>query len=128
MSIWLDRVYREVDAAASRTDQAESPARRALLTGVFLSAGVLVLGLVLTFAQREPRPNDPPAIAEILRDLVPVRGVALLYIGLLFLAATPILRVVVMVRVYLRRREWFMVVVSLVVLGLLAIGILLGAG
>ena len=44
------------------------------------------------------------------------------------LAATPILRVVVMVGVYLRRRELFMAVVSIIVLGLLAVGVLMGSG
>jgi uncharacterized membrane protein len=128
MSAWLDNVYREVDAAASRADRAESAARRALLTGVFLAAGVLLLGLVLAFAQQDPRPNEPPAIAEMLRGLARPRGVAWIYAGLLLLAATPILRVIVMIGVYYRRREWFMFTVSLVVLGLLLVGLLLGTG
>jgi uncharacterized membrane protein len=128
MAAWLDKIYREVDAAASHADHAESPARRALLTGVFASAGILMVGLLLTFLQREPRPNEPPDILEMLRGLLVLRGVPLVYAGLLLLAATPILRVGVMVGVYCRRREWFMLAVSVTVLGLLAIGILLGTG
>jgi uncharacterized membrane protein len=125
---FLDRVYREVDARASQGDHAEKPARRALLTGVFLSATMLAVGLLIVWIRHEARSNEPPALSEIMRGLQQGRGTSLLYAGLLFLAATPILRVVVMVGVYLRRRELFMAVVSIIVLGLLAVGVLMGSG
>lgn len=125
---FLDRVYREVDARASQGDQAEKPARRALLTGVSLSAAMLAAGLLIVWIRHEARSNEPPALSEIGLGLQQGRGTSLLYAGLLFLAATPILRVVVMVGVYLRRRELFMAVVSIIVLGLLAVGVLMGSG
>lgn len=128
MARWLERVYREVDAAASRDDHAEGPARRALLTGVLTSAGVLLIGLALAFLRQDPRPNEPPALLEMLRGLSRLQSVSLIYAGLLLLAATPILRVVVMIGVYGRRREWFMLAVSLTVFVFIAIGVLLGTG
>ena len=118
----LRKAYREVDAAASRGDHAEAPARSALLTGVFLSAALLVL------VRREVRPDLPPPAKEMLRGLMLLRGSSLLYLGLLALAATPILRVVVMTGVYYRRRERFMLAVSLIVLFLLGLSVYLGAG
>ncbi len=124
----LDRIYQEVDAWASKADQAERPARRALLSGVFLSAAMLVAGLLVVWFGHEERPNEPPALASVVRGVAAGRGVCLLYAGLLVLAATPVLRVLAMVSVYLRRRELFMALVSTVVLGLLALGILLGTG
>jgi uncharacterized membrane protein len=125
---FLDLMYREVDARASRGDYAEKPARRALLTGVFLSAAMLAAGLLVVWLQHEARPNEPPALSDVIRGLLRGRGICVLYAGLLCLAATPILRVMVMVGVYLRRREFFMAVVSIIVLGLLAVGVLMGSG
>ena len=125
---YLDKVYLEVDARASKADQAEGAARRALLTGVFLSAILLVVGLLIVWLGHEERPNEPPVLASLLWGVAQGRGTCLLYAGLLILAATPILRVLTMVGVYLRRRELFMAVVSAIVLGLLAVGVLLGAG
>jgi uncharacterized membrane protein len=125
---FLDLMYREVDARASKADQAEKPARRALLTGVFLSAALLAAGLLVVWVRHEARSNEPPALSAVLGGVWRGRGTCVLYAGLLVLAATPILRVVVMVGVYLRRRELFMAVVSAIVLGLLAIGMLMGSG
>lgn len=125
---FLDLMYREVDAAASKRDHAEKPARRALLSGVFLSAALLAAGLLVVWIRHEARANEPPALPDVARGALQGRGTCLLYAGLLCLAATPILRVVVMVGVYLRRRELFMAVVSIIVLGLLAVGVLMGSG
>jgi uncharacterized membrane protein len=125
---FLDRMYREVDARASKGDHAEKPARRSLLTGVFLSAAMLAAGLFVVWLRHEARPNEPPELSSVLHGLLQGDGTCLLYAGLLLLAATPILRVAVMVGVYLRRRELFMAVVSIIVLGLLAIGVLMGSG
>ena len=124
----LNRIYREVDAAASRSDRAEGPARAALLSGVILSGVLLVCGCLLVLLRREPRPDVPPAAASMLRGLFTLQGVSWLYLGLLVLAATPILRVGIMLGVYLHRREWFMVGVSLTVLLLLVVGLILGTG
>ena len=125
---FLERVYRQVGAQAGKADEAEQPARRALLTGVFVSASLLAVGLILVWVRHEPRPNEPPAISEVIRGVIRGRGTCLLYGGLLLLAATPILRVIVMTRIYLRRRELFMAIVSAIVLGLLALGVLIGSG
>lgn len=125
---WVRRAYREVDADASRTDHAESPARAALLTGVLTSGVFLLVGLVGSLLQREVRPDVPPHSREVLEGFLRLRGSSWLYLGLLILAATPVLRVVVMAGVYLRRRERFMLTVSLIVLGLLAASVILGTG
>lgn len=125
---FLDLLYRQVDAQASKGDHAERPARRALLTGVFLSAGLLAVGLSLVWLRHEPRPNEPPAVSAVVQGVARGHGTSMLYAGLLLLAATPILRVIVMLGIYLRRRELFMVVVSAIVLGLLAVGVLVGSG
>lgn len=123
-----NRIYQEVDARASRGDRAEGPARAALLFGVLLSALLLAIGLALVLVRGEIRPAQPGDVADTIRGAGNLRGVALLYVGLVVLAATPVLRVMVMAGVYLRRHEWFMLGVSLVVLLLLCLSMLLGTG
>jgi uncharacterized membrane protein len=123
-----NRIYREVDARASRGDRAEGPARAALLFGVLLSALLLSVGMALVLARGEIRPAQPSDVADTIRGAGNLRGVSLLYVGLVVLAATPILRVLVMTGVYLRRHEWFMLGVSLIVLLLLCLAMLLGTG
>lgn len=125
---FLGRMYREVDARASKQDHAEQPARRALLTGVSVSAAMLAIGLLTVWLRHEARSNEPPVLSEVVGGMAQGRGTCVLYAGLLLLAATPILRVLVMVGVYVRRRELFMAVVSAIVLGLLAVGVLMGSG
>jgi uncharacterized membrane protein len=125
---FLRRIYSEVDAKASREDHAEHSARAALLVGVLGSGILLAAGLVVTYLTKEARPNEPPTLVELFRGIIAMRGVSLLYLGLLILAATPILRVMVMVSVYLRRGERYMLAVSLIVLGLLILGLLMGTG
>jgi uncharacterized membrane protein len=127
VSFWRT-AYREVDGEASSTDQAEGPARTALLAGVFLSAALLLAGLLVMQMRHEARPDEPPGFRELARGLLRFDGISILYAGLIVLAATPILRVLTMIVVYLRRRERFMLVVSLVVLLLLGLGLLLGTG
>ncbi len=124
----MNRFYKEVDARASRADHAEGVARRALLAGVILGAALLLAGMSVLLLERAPCPDVPPDRWAALRGISRLEGVALLYVGLLVLAATPILRVIVMTWVYLRRREWFMLAVSVIVLLLLSLGVLLGTG
>lgn len=124
----LDLVNRQVDAQAGRSDRAEAPARAALLTGVFASAVFLATGLAATLLRGEPRPDRPPAGRELISGCLHLQGIPWLYVGLLILAATPVLRVAVMAWVYLRRRERFMLLISLIVLCLLGVSIWLGTG
>ena len=63
---------------------------RAMLGGVWLSAAVLAVGLLLALAR--PHTQD----GELL-----LRG------GLVLLMATPVLRVVLSVAEAIRRRDWF---------------------
>jgi uncharacterized membrane protein len=127
MSPW-NRIYSEVNARASRSDRAEGPARAALLAGVTLSGLLLISGLVALFLRGETSPNEPPPLCGICRGIVAFHGPSLLYAGLLVLAFTPVLRVIVMTVIYARRHERFMLIISVVVLSLLVAGLIAGTG
>jgi uncharacterized membrane protein len=75
-----------------------------LVSGVVVSAALLVLGLILWL-------RDPGSSGTDW----------LLNAGLVVLMATPILRVVVSVAEYVRLRQWFFVVITVVVLAELTV-------
>jgi len=77
---------------------------RLLVTGVIVSAGLLALGLAFWVWH----PNAPSTGW-------------LLNAGLIVLMGTPIVRVIVSVAEYIRLRQWFFVVVTLVVLAELTV-------
>jgi uncharacterized membrane protein len=62
----------------------------------------------------------------ILRGLVNFRGSGFIQLGLLVLIATPVLRVVVSVYSFARMRDTLYVVVTLIVFGVLAFGLISG--
>jgi uncharacterized membrane protein len=102
---------------------------RTLTGGVVVSGVLLLLGLVLTLAHDEPRPaGPPPGLGAVLRGVAHGEGLALIYLGLLALVATPVLRVAVLALGWLVLGPRWLAGVALVVLGLLVVGIVLGTG
>jgi uncharacterized membrane protein len=102
---------------------------RTLTSGVVVSGVLLILGLVLTLVRGEPRPvGPPPGLRAILRGVLNGEGMALLYLGLLVLIVTPVLRVAVLAIGWLVLGPRWLAGVALVVLGLLVVGIVLGVG
>jgi uncharacterized membrane protein len=80
---------------------------RLLITGVLISAVLLIAGLALWFA-------DPRSAAAL----------ALLNAGLIVLMATPIMRVVVSFGEYVLMRQWFFAGVTVLVLLELSVTVL----
>jgi uncharacterized membrane protein len=63
-------------------------------------------------------------VAGILGDLLPVSGRGVIQFGILLLMATPVMRVLASLAVFLWQRDWIYVPVTLLVLCLLAYSIL----
>src|SRR4051794_15040709 len=69
----------------------------ALLSGVAASALLLSFGIVGVLVSGRPRTvGTPPPLPAVLRGVACGQGVDLLYLGLLVLMATPVLRVAVL--------------------------------
>jgi|SRR5579872_2756307 len=107
---------------------------RVLRTGVLLSAAIVACGGVVFLVRHgferpmyhvfngEPRPfRSVDGIFEMARDL---SGRGLVQLGLLFLIATPIARVVFSIVGFVRQRDWLYVGVTAAVLALLAYSLL----
>jgi uncharacterized membrane protein len=107
-----------------------------LRTGVILAAVIVVMGGVI-YLTRHPvpvtnyrvfqgEPLELRSVRGIFHEALALRGRGLIQQGLLILIATPIARVALCFFVFLYKRDWIYVVVTLFVLALLLYGLLSG--
>jgi hypothetical protein len=100
-----------------------------LLAGLLVSSALLISGLFATLLNGQPRPEGPPPpFREVMFAAAEGNGAALIYVGLLVLIGTPILRVAVLALGWGIAANWRFLAVSLAVLALLAISFFLGVG
>lgn len=111
-----------------------------LRTGVFSSAGLVVLGIIVTFLRQPAYLNSsdqqrqlkagligfPTTLTAILHGLEHFDGSAIVMAGLLVLIATPILRVGVSIVAFVQMRDRLFAGITTVVLLLLVASLSLG--
>ena len=114
------------DVVAVESDRLHKRVQLVLRAGLVTSVVLMVAGLVLRFARGE---NDAPAVG--LLDLFTRggdTGLVLTALGILVLALTPALRVLALISVWWRERDYRFVGVALMVLATLIASVLLGRG
>jgi uncharacterized membrane protein len=99
-----------------------------LLSGLAVSAVLLIAGLIAMLLQGHESASPHESFSAILSAALRCQGPALTTLGLLVLMITPILRVIVLLIGWVLRRDWLFAVVALVVLALLVLSLLLGVG
>jgi uncharacterized membrane protein len=102
---------------------------RLLTIGTYASILLLAIGSVLMFASRiDPLAGAPPfEPGLIVDDITHLRPAGFMWLGLLVLLATPILRVIVSFFGYAARGERTMAVVAVLILVVIAGSIVLGS-
>jgi uncharacterized membrane protein len=102
---------------------------RLLTIGTNIAVLLLAVGCVLLFAgQLDPMAGGPPLEPGlIVDDITHLRPAGFMWLGLLALLATPILRVVVSLIGFERRGERTMVIVSSLILVVLAASVVIGS-
>jgi len=110
----------------NRENQVDHLIHYTLLAGVSVSAILLMAGLSIVLVRGTPRPEVAPPLSEILRQALMAKGVDLIYLGLLLLMITPVMRVVMLLYGYARIGWWRFALTSLLVLLLLGTGFALG--
>lgn len=100
---------------------------RLLTAGTYLSVALLAIGVVLMAAAgRSPLAGGPAFDAgTLVGDLVALRPEGFLWLGLIAAIATPSIRVAASLLGYLRRGERTMALVSILILGVIALSVVL---
>jgi|WetSurMetagenome_2_1015567.scaffolds.fasta_scaffold95543_3 uncharacterized membrane protein len=99
---------------------------RVLRIGLFVSVGILLMGVVLTFARPGLSAVHVASIGSIPAEIGALRPGGFFTLGLLVLLATPILRVAALLIGFLKKRMWLFVACTAVVLALLGLSLYLG--
>jgi uncharacterized membrane protein len=100
---------------------------RLLTFGVYSSVGLLTIGVLLLFVRAISPLAGAPAFdpALIVDDIVNLRPLGFLSLGLIAVIATPAARVVASLVGYLRRGERAMALVSVLILAVIAVSVAL---
>jgi len=113
-------------SATPRTGDFEALIGRLLVAMTYVAVTLLIVGVVLLLAAGTSPLSGGPAfqIGEIVPDILALRPAGFIWLGLLVVLATPIVRVVVAGFGYGRAREWPMVGVAIGILIVIAVAIL----
>lgn len=99
-----------------------------LSIGIYTSAAVMLLGIVLSLSTGQFAPaGPPPGWLQLIDDALHGKAVALAQTGLVLLMLTPIVRVVVLGLGWLIEKEYRFATIALVVFALLVGSLILGS-
>jgi uncharacterized membrane protein len=98
---------------------------RQLVGATYIAVGLLVIGVVLMIANGISPLDDAPTFAPgaIVHDILTLQPTGFLWLGLAFVIATPISRVIVALVSYLHAGDRLMVVVSVGILVVITVGV-----
>jgi len=99
-----------------------------LAWGFRVGAALLAVGLALAAWRREPLGVEVDPFAAVIPAVLAGEAAAIVELAVLWLMATPVLAVVVILVGFLRRRDWRYALISLAVLLVLGVSIGLALG
>lgn len=101
---------------------------RVLLAGTYLSIGLIAIGTALLLAGGgSPLDPGPPLdVGRIASDVIGLRPAGFLWLGVLAVLATPMLRVIAALVGFARAGEWRMVAIAAGIVVVVAVGIAAG--
>ncbi|CUH97686.1 hypothetical protein P22_3821 [Propionispora sp. 2/2-37] len=102
---------------------------RSLRFGVILSAGVILIGLLLFLGTGEggyPGQSYPTRFTEMVNGALQLKPFAVILTGLLLLILTPVLRVAVSTLIFIKEKDWLYVGISAAVFLILLFSLVLG--
>jgi uncharacterized membrane protein len=99
---------------------------RLLIAMTYVAVALLIVGVVLMLAAGTSPLSAGPAfhLADVVPDILALRPEGFIWLGLLVVVSTPIVRVVVAGFGYGRDREWPMVGVAIGILVVIAVAII----
>jgi uncharacterized membrane protein len=118
----------ELEDRTESRHELDEVVHKMLLTGLALSTILIVVGLLLSGIYHRQLPSAATGLHQVLRNLKAGDPSGFLDIGILFLIATPILRVFGSLADFIYRRDWRYAAITSIVLLILAISVLVGRG
>ncbi len=100
-----------------------------LRIGVFLSAAVVAIGLIVYFFSGTtgyPAGVFPTSVAGVFSGLLQLKPAAIISLGLLLLIATPVFRVGASVIIFIIERDHLYTVITLLVFSILLFSLVFG--
>jgi uncharacterized membrane protein len=100
-----------------------------LRIGVYLSAAVIFVGLVVIFMTGQtgyPLGIFPTSVGSVFTGLIAFKAAAIISFGLFLLIATPIFRVASSLVVFLIEKDYLYTIITLIVLTILLSSLFLG--
>jgi uncharacterized membrane protein len=99
-----------------------------LMGGLALSTTFIILGLLLSGIYHRELPSASSGLQRMFQDIKAGAPSGFLNLGILFLIATPILRVLGSLVAFISGRDWRFAAITSIVLLILAISVLVGRG
>ncbi len=99
-----------------------------LLGGVLVAVVLIGVGYVLGAANPAGLTQVPLSLPEIAQELVHLTPAGFLALGVILMILTPVARVFLSIVAYVRDRDSFYIVITMIVFLNLLVGILLGLG
>ena len=97
-----------------------------LVAGLILSVVLMLVGLVLALITHKSIPTTVPSLDIVFSSVLTLEPSGLIALGLLILVATPIVRVISSIIVFIIIRDWHYMMITFIVLITVTISMLLG--
>ncbi len=124
----ISAARRSVEAGMGATRDLNEAVHKVLIVGLTVSAGLMVLGLVLALATGTSLPTDVLRPGEAVASFLRLQPAGFFSLGLIALILTPLMRVVGSVGVFIWERDRRYTVLTLVVMVVMLIGLYIGQG
>lgn len=112
-----------------RIENMELIISKTLRAGVLISAGIILIGLILLFITKSsgyPANTYPTSLSSILRGLFSLKPYAIIMTGLVVLILTPVFRVGVSIITFFQEKDYMYVYITSAVFIILILSFMLG--
>jgi uncharacterized membrane protein len=96
---------------------------RILDLGFFIGVGVILLGVLLTFANGDNLPDDVTALADLPSSVADLNDTAIIDLGIVLLLLTPLSYVVAALTTFLRQGDRLFIGVCLLLIALIGLSV-----
>jgi len=98
-----------------------------LLAGILCAIIFLIVGLILLSSTPGVDITEELSLEALIEEISSMSPKGILGIGILLIIATPLIRILTTTIVFLKERDRFLVIISLIVMGIITLGFIQGS-